>query len=92
MGSDHGKNRHQPLQPQPPDTISWYYADIASGKIFNENCPVPEKTLLPFIRDGLLPEVLQCRQQPTKNSKTNKSNELEKTLQKGLKSIFDFLQ
>jgi penicillin-binding protein 1B len=81
-----------PLEPQPPDTISWYYANIASGKILNENCPVPEKTLLPFINGGLLPEVLQCRQQPTKNSKTNKSNELEKTLQKGLQSIFDFLQ
>jgi penicillin-binding protein 1B len=75
-----------PLQPQPPETINWYYADISTGRIFNENCDTAQATLLPFIDNGLLPEVINCRQQRDTN------NNLERTLQKGLRNIFDFIR
>lgn len=81
-----------PLEPQPPDTINWYYANIGLGKIISDNCPGPEKTLLPFIKGGVLPEVLQCTPQPGQGQKTDKNSELEKNLQNGLQSIFDFLR
>jgi penicillin-binding protein 1B len=73
-----------PLQPQPPDTINWYYADISTGRIFNEKCESNQATLLPFISNGLLPEVVNCGQQ--------RDNNTGGTLHKGLRNIFDFLR
>jgi penicillin-binding protein 1B len=73
-----------PLQPQPPDTINWYYADISTGRIFNEKCESNQATLLPFISNGLLPEVVNCGQQQDNNTGG--------TLHKGLRNIFDFLR
>ncbi len=73
-----------PLQPQPPDTINWYYADISTGQIFNQKCDTAQETLLPFINNGLLPEVVSC-------GKLEKNN-LERVLHKGLNNIFDFLR
>jgi hypothetical protein len=71
------------LQPQPPENINWYYADIPTGQIFNQKCDTDQQTLLPFIDGGLLPEVIHC-QQPVNN--------LERALQKGLESFLDFLE
>ena len=73
-----------PLQLQPPENIKWYYADIASSRIFNQRCNTGKETLLPFISNGLLPEVINCSRQ--------NNNNLERTLQKGLENIFDFLR
>jgi penicillin-binding protein 1B len=73
-----------PLQPQPPDTISWYYADISTGQIFNQKCDVAQETLLPFISNGLLPEVATC-------GKLDKNN-IERTLHKGLNNILELLR
>ncbi|MCP4337505.1 MAG: penicillin-binding protein 1B [Desulfobulbaceae bacterium] len=72
-----------PLQPQPPENINWYYADIPAGQIFNQKCDTDQETLLPFIGGGLLPEVINCGQP---------GNNLERALQKGLESILDFLE
>jgi len=72
-----------PLVPQPPETINWYYADISTGQIFNQKCDAARETLLPFISDGLLPEVISCNRQV---------QNIERTLRKGLENIFDFLQ
>lgn len=73
-----------PLLLQPPDTINWYYTDIASGRILNENCDTSQATLLPFMRDGSLPEVVNCREEDNIS--------LERTLNNGLKNIFQFLR
>lgn len=73
-----------PLQLQPPENIQWYYSDIASGRIYNQKCDTTQATLLPFISNGLLPESINCYQKP--------NNGLERTLQKGLENIFDFLR
>jgi penicillin-binding protein 1B len=90
-----------PLQSMSPDTIDWYYADIATGRIFNEKCTTSQATLLPFMHGGTLPEVIFC-DLPKKNGKstigsTGSSNSkgnktLEKTLHKGLKNIFDIFR
>ncbi len=72
-----------PLQPQPPETINWYYADIAGGRIFNEKCDTGQETLLPFISNGLLPEVITCGQR--------QNNNLGRTLQKSLQNILELL-
>ena len=74
-----------PLQPQSPENISWYYADIYTGTIYNQQCAAGRQTALPFIRDGVLPEVVNCNRQLPKNS-------LEKTVQKGLNNFFNFFQ
>ncbi len=71
-----------PLQPQPPETINWYYSDIGSGRIFNEKCDTDQEVLLPFIKNGLLPEVISCRQG---------DNNLGHTLHKGLQNILELL-
>ncbi len=74
-----------PLQLQSPENISWYYADIDAGTIYNQQCATSRQTLLPFIRDGVLPEVVNCNRQLPKNT-------LEKTVEKGLNNIFNFFQ
>jgi penicillin-binding protein 1B len=73
-----------PLQPQPTEDINWYYADIAAGSILNENCDTNEATLLPFMRNGSLPEVVNCGQEDNIS--------LERTLNNGLNKIFQFLR
>jgi penicillin-binding protein 1B len=74
-----------PLQPDPPPGILYYYADITGGRIFSGKCRGPKPPLLPFIEGGKLPEVIHCgKQPPLKN--------LERTIQKGVESILDFLQ
>jgi penicillin-binding protein 1B len=73
-----------PLQPQPTEDINWYYADIATGRILNENCDTNEATLLPFMRNGSLPEVVNCGQEGNIS--------LERTLNNGLNKIFQFLR
>ncbi len=81
-----------PLQPLPPDTIDWYYADTATGRIFDDKCTTGQATMLPFMRDGSLPEVVSCRAPDSNNNyngNSNSNNSLEKTLHKGLKNIFD---
>jgi penicillin-binding protein 1B len=75
-----------PLQPMPPDTINWYYADSATGRIFNEKCTTNQATLLPFMQNGVLPEVVFC------GPPESLDNNLERTLQKGLKNIFDIFR
>ncbi|MGB3210432.1 MAG: penicillin-binding protein 1B [Desulforhopalus sp.] len=72
-----------PLQPQPPDTINWYYADIPSGRIYSQKCGIPQETLLPFISNNPLPEVENCGQ---------RGNNLERALQKGLENIFNLIR
>ena len=84
-----------PLQPQPPDNINWYYANVSTGQIFNQKCNTEQGTLLPFVNNGLLPEVVNCRQPPPQKQppqKQQQNNSLERTLNKGLKNIFDFLR
>ncbi len=80
------------LQLQSPENINWYYADIDAGTIYNQQCASARQTLVPFISEGILPKVVNCnRQLPPKNlGKT--VNTLEKTVQKGLNNIFDFLK
>ncbi len=73
-----------PLQPQSPDNIKWFYADTSSGKIFNQKCTREQGTLLPFISDGLLPEVINCGGYDTNN--------LGRAINKGLQNIFDILR
>ena len=73
-----------PLQPQSPDNIKWYYADTSTGKIFNQKCNTDQGTLLPFINDGLLPEVVNCGGSGTNN--------LGRAINKGLENIFDLLR
>jgi len=73
-----------PLQSQPPDNISWYYADISTGRIFNQKCGTGQETLLPFINNGLLPEAINCVEQD--------EGSLERALRRGLENIFDFLR
>ena len=85
-----------PLQPQPPDNINWYYANVSTGQIYNQKCDTKQSTLLPFINNGLLPEVINCRQQHKQQhkqpQKQQHSNDLERALHKGLENILDFLQ
>ena len=71
------------LQLQPPNNINWYYSDTSTGQIFNQKCNTDQQTLLPFINNGVLPEVINCGR---------RGNNLERTLQKGLESILDFLE
>jgi hypothetical protein len=71
----------------PPDTINWYYADTATGLIFNEKCTTNQATLLPFMQNGVLPEVVFCGPPESLDN-----NNLERTLQKGLKNIFDIFR
>jgi len=69
-----------PLQPQPPGDIDWYYADITLGRIFNQRCGTDAERLLPFIRNGLLPEATYCGRRG--------NNPLERTIH----NIFNLLQ
>ncbi len=74
----------RPLQMQPPDNIHLYYADIATGQIYNQKCDTEKATLLPFMNNGLLPEVINCEQPD--------SNNLERVIQKGINDFLDFLR
>ena len=74
-----------PLQLQSTENINWYYADVNAGKIYNQQCATASQTLLPFIHDGVLPEVVNCNRQLPQNI-------LEKTARKGLNNIFNFFQ
>jgi penicillin-binding protein 1B len=71
-----------PLEMQPPDNILFYYADITTGKIFNQKCNTEGETLLPFIKNGLLPEAVNCDRQ---------NNSLEQAIHKGLQDVLDLL-
>ncbi len=73
-----------PLQEQPPDTINLYYANIATGQIFSQKCATEGQRLLPFINNGLLPEVIKCG--PRNN------NDLEKALNKGFNNLLDLIR
>ncbi|MGW8193899.1 MAG: penicillin-binding protein 1B, partial [Desulforhopalus sp.] len=73
-----------PLQMQPPAGVNYYYADVSMGKIFSAECGRGQRSLLPFIEDGQLPQVIYCRRQS--------ANTMEKTVNRGLKSILDFLK
>ncbi|MBU0961986.1 MAG: penicillin-binding protein 1B, partial [Proteobacteria bacterium] len=73
-----------PLQPQAPDNIDWYYADLSAGKILSPQCGKEQESLLPFIRGGLLPEAGSCQKQRNDNS-------FEQKLQRGINNILDFL-
>ncbi|MFW2366848.1 MAG: penicillin-binding protein 1B [Desulforhopalus sp.] len=74
-----------PLHPEPPPGVNYYYSDIQSGRIFSARCGGPRPPLLPFIAGGLLPDVIACNKRPPMKS-------LEETIQKGVESILDFLQ
>jgi penicillin-binding protein 1B len=74
-----------PLKPEPPPGVNYYYADIAGGRIFSGRCGGPKPPLLPFIEGGRLPEVIRCGKQPPMKN-------LERTIQRGVESILDFLQ
>ncbi|WP_153304789.1 penicillin-binding protein 1B [Desulfocapsa sulfexigens] len=73
-----------PLQPQPPETIDWYYSDISAGTILNPKCGKDQGPALPFIRGGVLPEASSCKQEQHDNS-------FEQKLQRGINNILDFL-
>ena len=77
-----------PLQPQAPATISWYYADTARGTIYNEKCSDKNSELLPFINGGLLPDTVQCDHEADWKQD---AKDVERALQDGLKTIFNFL-
>lgn len=79
-----------PLQTQSPDTINWYYSDVSTGRIFNQKCGGKNEKLLPFIGNGTLPEVVNCGGR--QSGKKQDGNNLEKALQKGIKSIFDLFR
>ncbi len=74
-----------PLQLQAPENINWYYADSNAGTIYNQQCGTDRQKLLPFIRDGILPKVVNCNRQLPQNT-------MEKTVQKGLNNILNFFQ
>ena len=74
-----------PLQPQPPETIRYYFADISKGRIIDRSCGEGRATALPFIDGGELPEVIFCK-------KSRRNNNLEQTIQRGLNSFLDLFQ
>ena len=80
------------LQPQAPENVDRYYADIDAGTIYNQQCASARQTLLPFIRGGTLPEVVNCNRPLPQKTPGKTVNTLEKSLQKGLNNIFDFFQ
>jgi penicillin-binding protein 1B len=81
-----------PLQPQAPENIIFYLADIGARKIFNNACD--RGKAVPFIRDGILPPVISCNTpQPRKKQIRSKQrqqqaptqkNSFGKTLQQGI--------
>jgi penicillin-binding protein 1B len=74
-----------PLQPQPPETIRYYFADISKGRIIDRSCGEGRATALPFIDGGELPEVIFCK-------KSRRNNNVEQTIQRGLNSFLDLFQ
>ena len=89
-----------PLQPQAPDDIVFYLADIRAGKIFNDACD--RGKAVPFIRDGILPPVISCsapRQgpQPARSPQRQEQtpprvNNFGRTLQQGIDQFLRIFQ
>ena len=63
-----------------------YFADIQAGKLFSDQCR--QGKLVPFIRGGLLPEVVNCQATERARQNTNqKSRRLENVFQDGLQQF-----
>ncbi|HHL34048.1 MAG TPA: penicillin-binding protein 1B, partial [Desulfobulbaceae bacterium] len=83
----------RPLVPQPPDNIDFYYSDIDNGRLFADQCR--QGTLIPFIRGGILPPVTPCMapdpaQHPEQPA--TRPNNLERTLQQGIRQLLRIFQ
>jgi penicillin-binding protein 1B len=89
-----------PLQPQAPEDIVFYLADIRSGKIFNNACD--RGKAVPFIRDGILPPVISCsaprqhprqvRPQHRQQETPPQENSFGRTLQQGVDQFLRIFQ
>ena len=83
-----------PLVPEPPDNIDFYFSDIDNGRLFADQCR--QGTLIPFIRGGILPPVTTCTgvaparhpQQPVSRPLNNP----EQTLEQGIRQLLRILQ
>jgi penicillin-binding protein 1B len=89
-----------PLQPQAPEDIVFYLADIRTGKIFNNACD--RGKAVPFIRDGILPPVISCsapgqhprqvRPRHRQQQKPQQENSFGRTLQQGVDQFLRIFQ
>ncbi len=82
-----------PLAPRPPADIVFYLAELKSGKIYARDCH--RGTPLPFIRGGLLPELVSCgpnRRQPARPHRAGAGHGFEQTLQKGIEQFLRIFQ
>ena len=83
-----------PLDLQPPANIDFYFSDIASGRLFADQCRQGE--LVPFIRGGQLPPVIPCTNglAPGYNAPRNRPPEhrLEQTLEEGIQKFLRIFQ
>jgi penicillin-binding protein 1B len=82
------------LDLQPPPDIDLYFSDIVTGRLFSDQCRQGE--LIPFIRGGLLPPVITCNApgMPRRQSQqgTQPEDNLERTLQKGIRQFLRIFQ
>ena len=82
-----------PLAPRPPADIVFYPAELKSGKIYARDCH--RGSPLPFIRGGLLPELVTCtpnRRQPARPHRAGAAHGFEQTLQKGIEQFLRIFQ
>ncbi|HIP38962.1 MAG TPA: penicillin-binding protein 1B [Desulfocapsa sulfexigens] len=81
-----GEISTSPLSLQPPTNIDFYFSDIQSGRLFSDQCR--QGDLVPFIRGGLLPPVINC-QGPgfPRQRRPQQDNSLEKVLQDGVQQL-----
>ncbi len=84
----------RPLLPQPPENIDFYYSDIDTGRLFADQCR--QGTLIPFIHGGILPPVTACtarnRTQHPGQPATRPENNLERSLQQGMRQLLRIFQ
>ncbi|MEA3468341.1 MAG: penicillin-binding protein 1B [Thermodesulfobacteriota bacterium] len=87
-----GKISTTPLNLVPPANIDLYFSDTQTGKLFSKQCQQGE--LIPFIRGGLLPPVINCQAaKPSRQqSRRTQDNSLKKVMQDGLQQFLRIFQ
>ncbi len=82
------------LDLQPPPDIDLYFSDVVTGRLFSDQCR--QGTLVPFIRGGVLPSVITCTTPGTprrqSQQRTQSEDNLERTLQKGIRQFLRIFQ
>ncbi len=79
------------LELQAPDSIEFYYSDVAAGNLYADYCEPGE--LLPYVRGGVLPVVVRCGSRGLQSERLRtREDRYEKVPQSTMQKLFRIFQ